>query len=219
MPILMAVFVINRNRQCSVAHNKQTENNFVSTQKDSETTSEISIMSKAVTDNVSDNIAPQDLVDHKRYPIGDIKNPLRGDVINEVKESLERDGCALLEGFLSSRGLAAILDEAMERRSLAYFSDENLTNAYFSDPDPSLPESHPVNLLMERSNGFITSDHFEAESVCRRLYLWEPLGRFLAECLGKPKLHIYADPVSNMIVNVCTPGTQFNWHFSSLRVK
>jgi hypothetical protein len=39
--------------------------------------------------------------------------------------------------------------------------------------------------------------------------------RFIADCLGKDQLHIYADPISNMIVNVCSPGTQFNWHFDT----
>jgi len=173
------------------------------------------MMNQAVKKSVSHNLDPRDLVDHERYPIDDIENPTRREVINQTKGALKRDGCALLKGFLSPRGRSAILDEAMGRRSLAYFSDDNLTNAYFSEPDPSLPESHPVNFQMERSNGFITSDNFGAESVCRRLYLWQPLSRFLAECLGKPKLHIYADPISNMIVNVCTPGTQFNWHFDT----
>jgi len=166
-------------------------------------------------DTVATNIAPSDLVDHDRYPIEDLDNPIREEIIQEIRNSLERDGCALLKGFLSAHGLTSILNEALERRALAYFSNNNQTNAYFSAPDQSLPESHPVNILMERSNGFITSNNFEAESICRQFYLWQPLSRFLAECLNKPKLHIYADPISNMIVNVCTPGTQFNWHFDT----
>ena len=164
---------------------------------------------------VATNIAPSNLVDHDRYPIEDLENPLRKEIIKETRASLERDGCALLKGFLSAHGLTSILNEALERRPLAYFSNDSKTNAYFSEPDQSLSESHPVNIQMERTNGFITSDNFEPESVCRQLYLWQPLSRFLAECLNKAKLHIYADPISNMIVNVCTPGTQFNWHFDT----
>nr|HIL75663.1 hypothetical protein [Rhodospirillales bacterium] len=38
---------------------------------------------------------------------------------------------------------------------------------------------------------------------------------FLAACLSKKKLHIYADPVSNMIVNLCKPQQTFNWHFDT----
>ena len=38
---------------------------------------------------------------------------------------------------------------------------------------------------------------------------------FIQDCLGKDRLYIYEDPVSNMIVNVLTPGSQFNWHFDT----
>ena len=38
---------------------------------------------------------------------------------------------------------------------------------------------------------------------------------FIQDCLGKDRLYIYDDPISNMIVNVLTPGSQFNWHFDT----
>ena len=56
---------------------------------------------------------------------------------------------------------------------------------------------------------------FGEETTAHRLYYWEPLKQFLAECLGKQELFIYEDPVSNMIVNVGKPGQQFNWHFDT----
>ncbi len=68
---------------------------------------------------------------------------------------------------------------------------------------------------MERTNGFVTSDHFDDNTAARRLYYWSPLTRFIADCLGKETLYIYDDPVSNMIVNVGKPGTRFNWHFDT----
>jgi hypothetical protein len=37
----------------------------------------------------------------------------------------------------------------------------------------------------------------------------------LADCLSKKELHIYADPISNMIVNLCKPQQTFNWHFDT----
>ena len=68
---------------------------------------------------------------------------------------------------------------------------------------------------MERSNGFITSDLFDKETQAYKLYHWKPLRDFLAACLDKDKLYIYADPISNMIVNLCKPGQTFNWHFDT----
>ena len=155
------------------------------------------------------------LINHRRYPIADLENPKRQDIIDQVKASLDEDGCALLDNFLSASGLDAILGEATERRETAYFSSENRTNAYFSSPDTTLPDTHPVNIMMNRTNGFITSDQFDSTSTAYQLYHWQPLIRFIADCLGKDQLHIYADPISNMIVNVCSPGTRFNWHFDT----
>lgn len=157
----------------------------------------------------------QELIDYSKYPIDQDSDPARQIVVDQVKVDLARDGCTLLEGFLSEQGLQALLDEALERRHLAYFSDQKTTNAYLADTDDRLPQTHPVNTLLQRTNGFVTSDHFGDESISRQLYNWQPLRRFLADCLNKETLHIYADPVSNMIVNVCTPGTQFNWHFDT----
>ena len=51
--------------------------------------------------------------------------------------------------------------------------------------------------------------------MARQLYYWPPLTRFIARCLGKRRLYIYADPVSNMIENVGAPGTVVNWHFDT----
>ena len=47
------------------------------------------------------------------------------------------------------------------------------------------------------------------------LYNWQALINFIQDCLGKDRLYIYEDPVSNMIVNVLKPGSQFNWHFDT----
>ena len=37
----------------------------------------------------------------------------------------------------------------------------------------------------------------------------------MQDCLGKDELHVYEDPVSNMIVNVQRAGQEFNWHFDT----
>ncbi|WP_423907692.1 HalD/BesD family halogenase [Candidatus Spongiihabitans sp.] len=157
----------------------------------------------------------KNLINYGRYPIANAGHSVRQKIIEKVKSDLADDGCALLDGFLNEFGLGIILNEALERRSTAYFSNNNRTNAYFSTPDPSLPNTHPVNIMMDRTNGFITSDQFEPTTNACQFYHWHPLLRFLADCLDKDQLYIYADPISNMIINVCSPGTQFNWHFDT----
>ena len=90
-----------------------------------------------------------------------------------------------------------------------------MCNVYLGESDPELPADHARNIFLARTNGFVTADLLGEETVSRQLYYWEPLRRFLADCLGKKKLFIYADTVSNMIVNVGKPGQQFNWHFDT----
>ncbi len=155
------------------------------------------------------------LIDHRRYPIDDVKHPQRRRVIEECRKALAGDGCAVLNGFISPYGLECLLTEVQERKPLAYFSKSKKTNVYFSSDDPSLPSDHPRRIFLDRTNGFVTSDYFDDNTAARRLYYWPPLTRFIADCLGKETLYIYDDPVSNMIVNVGKSGTCFNWHFDT----
>ena len=83
------------------------------------------------------------------------------------------------------------------------------------DADVELPDDHPRNIFIPRTNGFITADLLGEDTAAHRLYYWKPLKQFLADCLNKEKLFIYEDPVSNMIINVGSPGEQFNWHFDT----
>ena len=156
-----------------------------------------------------------EIINHASYPIDELDNPRRQAVIDAVREELAADGCALVKDFLSPAGLESLLAEAMERRDYAYFSEQKMTNAYLNDGDPSMPREHPVNYMMPRTNGFVTADHLGTGTHARELYDWAPLTRFIQDCLGKDDLYIYEDPISNMIINVGTPGTEFNWHFDT----
>ena len=155
------------------------------------------------------------LIDHDKYPIDETDSAIRDALVGQVRAVLAKDGCAVLSGFLSTAGQQRLLDEIIARLPLTYQSPSTRTNVYFSPDDPSLPDDHPCRLFMHRSNGFITSDLLGEETNAWQLYHCPALERFLADCLGKDKLHIYADPISNMIVNVGKPGTEFNWHFDT----
>jgi hypothetical protein len=156
-----------------------------------------------------------DLINRAIYPIDQLDNPDREAVINQVRADLAEDGCAVIRNFFSLQGLEILLNEAIARRTQTYYSAKKLCNVYLNDGDDSFAEDHPRNVFIPRTNGFITADLFEAASESQQLYNWEPLKKFLADCLDKNELFIYEDPVSNMIVNVATPGQQFNWHFDT----
>ena len=156
-----------------------------------------------------------EIINHEAYPIDRPGHPKREAIVNQVKADLAVDGCAVIRNFFSDRGLTALLNEALERQPDAYYSKNKLCNVYLGKGDDNLPEDHPRNIFIPRTNGFVTADLFGPETSSRRLYYWEPLKRFLGDCLGKEELFIYDDPVSNMIVNVGKPGQQFNWHFDT----
>jgi hypothetical protein len=155
------------------------------------------------------------LVNYRRYPIDDVDHAARRAAIGRCCRSLEKDGCAVIKKFLSKEGLRLLLQEAVERKPKTYISNSKTTNVYFSSDDFSLPRGHPRWVFLERSNGFITSDNFDEKCASRRLYRWAALTRFIADCLGKNRLYVYDDPISNMIVNVGKPGTCFNRHFDT----
>jgi hypothetical protein len=164
---------------------------------------------------MSSSLGYTDIINHALYPIDEPDDPRRQAVIEQVRSELADDGCAVIRNFFSAKGLEALLAEANQRKAQTYYSQRKQCNVYLNDGDPGLPADHPLNIFIPRSNGFITADLFGEETAAHRLYYWEPLKQFLAECLGKQELFIYEDPVSNMIVNVGKPGQQFNWHFDT----
>ncbi|MEM8708347.1 MAG: hypothetical protein AAGE98_17920, partial [Actinomycetota bacterium] len=125
------------------------------------------------------------------------------------------DGCAVLPGFISEAGLRELLSEASERAPRAFYNPVNQANVHLNDGDPSLPADHPRNRFFPRTNGFVRATEWDETTHSKRLYDWEPLKDFLQDCLGKDELHIYEDPVSNMIVNVQRTDQEFNWHFDT----
>lgn len=164
---------------------------------------------------MTNTLSPGQVINYSRYPIDDIENTKRQAVIDQVRTELADDGCAVIRNFFSEAGLQALLTEANERKAETYYSPSKLCNVYLNDGSSEFPEEHPINVFIPRTNGFITADLFGDDTHSHQLYYWEPLKQFLSECLGKDELHIYEDPVSNMIVNVGKPKQQFNWHFDT----
>ena len=157
---------------------------------------------------------PDQLLDTSRYPIAE-PGERRDALVERVRSALAEDGCAVLPGFLSEVGHAALLAEAIEREPRAFYNPANEANVHLGDPDPTLPADHPRNRFFPRTNGFVRADEWDASTASKRLYDWPPLEVFLRDCLGKDELHVYEDPVSNMIVNVQRTGQEFNWHFDT----
>ena len=155
----------------------------------------------------------QDFVDTKRYPL-DGSSPEYRELVAEIQSQLNKDGCAVLRGFIRPERIADLVREA-DGVSMNGHRSFNRTNAYFTKDDPSLPETHPMRRFYDRSNAFVPADNFGDDSILRAIYEWQPFAPFIKDALGEEKFYRYADPLADVIINVVEEGEGFPWHFDT----
>jgi hypothetical protein len=153
------------------------------------------------------------LIDLERYPIH-MNGPQRDRILASIHGDLARDGCAVLKGFLTPTGIAALTKEADKVSSKAHRSS-NRTNAYFTQDDPKLPDDDPRRQFYERSNAFIPADNFTSDGPLRRIHDSAGFDQFIQDCLQEEKFYRYADPLADVIVNMADDGNGFPWHFDT----
>ena len=154
-----------------------------------------------------------ELIDLDRYPIA-APGPARDAVLAAARADLARDGCAVLKGFLTGAGIAALADEADSVAQAGHHSHSR-TNAYFTQDDPTLPEDDPRRRFFDRSNAFIPADNFARSGPLRTIYDAPGFDAFIQDCLQADKFYRYDDPLADVIVNMAETGNGFPWHFDT----
>lgn len=154
-----------------------------------------------------------ELIDLERYPIH-LEGSERDHIMARTQKDLARDGCAVLKGFLTQAGVAALTKEADSVASGAHRSSSR-TNAYFTQDDPNLPTDDPRRRFFERSNAFIPADNFAQNGPLRSVHDFDGFERFIQDCLQEGKFYRYADPLADVIVNMADEGNGFPWHFDT----
>jgi hypothetical protein len=154
-----------------------------------------------------------DLIDRERYPIHK-DGPARDALLAKVRADLAQDGCAVIKGFLTPGGVAALAAEADSVADKGHRS-YNRTNAYFTADDPSLPEDDPRRQFFDRSNAFIPADNFAKTGPLRTIHDSEGFDDFIRDCLQETRFYRYADPLADVIVNAAGEGNGFPWHFDT----
>jgi hypothetical protein len=155
----------------------------------------------------------QDLIDRDRYPIHQ-NGPARDALLSKVRADLAQDGCAVIKGFLTPAGVAALAEEAGGVADKGHRS-YNRTNAYFTADDPSLPEDDPRRRFFDRSNAFIPADNFARSGPLRTIHDSDGFDDFIRDCLQEDRFYRYADPLADVIVNAAGEGNGFPWHFDT----
>ena len=154
-----------------------------------------------------------DLIDLAKYPIHQ-DGPDRSAVLTRVRADLEQYGCAVLKGFLTPDGVAALTAEA-DGVAMNGHKSFSKTNAYFTQDDPDLPNEDPRRQFFDRSNAFIPADNFSKDGPLRCVHDFEGFDQFIQDCLQEEKFYRYADPLADVIVNMASEGNGFPWHFDT----
>lgn len=155
----------------------------------------------------------RNLVNLARYPIDDA-GPELDKQIAATRQDLAQDGCAVLSGFLTDTGVAALVQEAEENAAYAHRTFSR-TNAYFTEDDPDLPDTHPKRRFYDRSNAFVPADNFAPGGALRTVFDAPGFDDFVRDCLEEEAFYRYADPLADAIVNVAEEGPGFPWHFDT----
>lgn len=159
------------------------------------------------------SIDAAEYIDTERYPIAE-PGAARDELVASLRSALDRDGCAVLHGFVRPERLPELVAECDR---VAPFGHRNFTrtNPYFTADRPDLPAGHPLRRFYDRSNAFVPADHFGADSILRAIYEWPAFAPFVQAALGETDFHRYADPLADVIVNLAEEGGGFPWHFDT----
>lgn len=152
-------------------------------------------------------------IDTNRYPIGEAGSA-HDDLVADLRAAIEKEGCAVLKGFVRSEHLGELVAES-DRVAIHGHRNFNRTNPYFTKDRPDLPASHPLRRFYDRSNAFVPADNFGSESILRAIYEWPAFAPFIQAVLGETRFYRYADPLADVIVNLAEAGNGFPWHFDT----
>ncbi|MGB8714720.1 MAG: phytanoyl-CoA dioxygenase family protein, partial [Onishia taeanensis] len=154
------------------------------------------------------------LVDTERYPLDRPDDSTLLATIEQARADLDREGCAVLRGFLREDRLTQLREECQELANKSFFNTREV-NAYFTADNPALPEDDPRRLFMTRTSGFVTRDMITADRIMQRLYVSPAMKLLVARCLGENQVYEYADPYAGLVLNVLPEGTEQPWHYDT----
>jgi hypothetical protein len=169
---------------------------------------------RAVTDERRPTQHPmiEAFVDTGRYPLHDLESEAGSAVVSDSQRQLAQSGFAELSGFLSARGVRALVEDADTLASRAHPSSGNGT-AYLELPDVDLPENHPRRWTGHFSLRTVSYDLIPRSSPLRLLYEWDPLKELISAVLGRGPLYRYSDPFGALNLAVMGEGDELQWHF------
>ena len=155
---------------------------------------------------------PASLVDLDRYPVDSPDAPAAVAAIAAARADLDRQGVAVLPGFLTPAALVAMVAEA-DRLAAGRHHQDLMGSPYLEIPAEHWPADHPRRAEGRSALTAIPYDAFGDDSPLRALYEWDALLEFVRRALRRETLHRYADPLGALNVAVMSDGDELAWHF------
>lgn len=168
--------------------------------------------SESIADTETERTDMEQLLDLDRFPIDGLDGEAGRALIARCRDDLDRDGMFSLDGLMRADALAQCIAGLQPILETAAFTHRRRHNIYFRDDIADLPPDHPALARFETVNHTICADQMPDNLLCR-IYEWPPLARFLAAAIGKPALHVMADPLARANVLAYGAGEALNWHF------
>lgn len=153
-----------------------------------------------------------EFIDLSKFPIHDLGNSRREDLVAKARKGLEAFGCAHIPNFLKPEAIEAMRLEATRLLKKARPADDRI-NPYLTPDDKTLPENHPKRTYARRTSSFINSDELEPTSLLRKIYDSDVVVHFISDCLNVGSIYRWADPLGRNPYSVMHDGDYFPWHF------
>ena len=161
-----------------------------------------------------------ELIDLERYPVHQLESADGVELVESLRADIARDGAAALPGFLHSRALSLMVEEAESLAHLA-FPGPSSVSPYFFNYDlagPHVDESHPTRREGKRNLAQVAYDLIPEQSLLRRLYHSDLITQLVARVQGKKKLFRLADRYQSLNISVMEEGGCQQWHFDRGRL-
>jgi len=159
---------------------------------------------------------PEDVVNLDAYPIADRDDPRRAALVARLKQELDQNQYVSLPDFIRPEARLRAVADAEGALPRAHHNCSE-RNCYLQRKgDPSLSESHPINMFLSASMRMLAYDRFNEDSPVKTLYHWAPVREFIAEIVGSETLYDNEDPSQPVNLVCYKTGDRSAWHFDSV---
>ena len=159
---------------------------------------------------------PEDVVNLELYQIADPADPDRAALVAKLKQELDDKQYVSLPAFIRPEARDRAIADAVAALPQAHHNSSN-RNCYLQrQGDPSLPDDHPRNIMLEASTRMLAYDRVPDDCPVKTLYHWDAVRQFVAEIVGSEALYDNEDRCQPVNLLCYETGDRSSWHFDSV---